>query len=156
MIHFVPKPGASAGLTGSPAEKEMRCLEKTSMPFGHVLFDVADYREELLSIYRSICGRDNPAEIEKSIDHLVNPLGNALNVAASRIKIAAGFDAGHAAAFEGDDGYVVVLIGKVFLRFADTGKGLVVNGGHGAAFVENNNAADVHNAGIDWFSPAKI
>ena len=27
-------------------------------------------------------------EIEKSIDHLVNPLGNALNVAASRIKIA--------------------------------------------------------------------
>lgn len=117
---------------------------------------MADYREELLSIYRSICGRDNPAEIEKSIDHLVNPLGNALNVAASRIKIAAGFDAGHAAAFEGDDGYVVVLIGKVFLRFADTGKGLVVNGGHGAAFVENNNAADVHNAGIDWFSPAKI
>ena len=90
---------------------------------------MADYREELLSIYRSICGRDNPAEIEKSIDHLVNPLGNALNVAASRIKIAAGFD---------------------------TGKGLVVNGGHGAAFVEDDNVVDVHNAGIDWFSPAKI
>ena len=53
---------------------------------------------------------------------MVNPLGNALNVAASRIKIAAGFDASHAAALEGNDGDVVVLIGKVFLRFADAGK----------------------------------
>jgi len=57
-------------------------------PEGIPFKDVADHREELLSIYRSICGRDNPDEIEKSIDHLVNPLGNALNVAASRIKIA--------------------------------------------------------------------
>ena len=57
-------------------------------PEGIPFKDVADHREEVLSIYRSICGRDDPAEIEKSIDHLVNPLGNALNVAASRIKIA--------------------------------------------------------------------
>lgn len=57
-------------------------------PEGIPFKEVGDHREELLSIYRSICGRDNPEEIEKSIDHLVNPLGNALNVAASRIKIA--------------------------------------------------------------------
>lgn len=57
-------------------------------PEGITFKEVGDHREELLSIYRSICGRDDPAEIEKSIDHLVNPLGNALNVAASRIKIA--------------------------------------------------------------------
>lgn len=57
-------------------------------PEGIPFKDVADHREELLTIYRSICGRDDPAEIEKSIDHLVDPLGNALNVAASRIKIA--------------------------------------------------------------------
>ena len=57
-------------------------------PEGIPFKEVGDHREELLAIYRSICGRDDPAEIEKSIDHLVNPLGNALNVAASRIKIA--------------------------------------------------------------------
>ena len=57
-------------------------------PAGIKFKDVANYREELLQIYRSICGRDDPAEIEKSIDHLADPLGNALNVASSRIKIA--------------------------------------------------------------------
>lgn len=57
-------------------------------PKGVPFKDMESYREELLKIYGSICGRDNPEEIEKSIDHLVNPLGNALNVAASRIKIA--------------------------------------------------------------------
>ena len=57
-------------------------------PEGIRFKEVSDHREELLGIYRSICGRDDPREIEKSINHLVNPLGNALNVASSRIKIA--------------------------------------------------------------------
>ena len=57
-------------------------------PEGIKIKDVIDHRDELLEIYGSVCGRDDPSAIEKSIDHLVNPLGNALNVAASRIKIA--------------------------------------------------------------------
>lgn len=50
--------------------------------------DVADHREELLQLYGGITGRDDPAEIGRSIDLLVDPFGNALNVNASRIKTA--------------------------------------------------------------------
>ena len=57
-------------------------------PEGMRFKDVADYRDELLGLYGSITGRDDPAEIEKSIDLLVDPFGNALNVNASRIKTA--------------------------------------------------------------------
>ena len=48
----------------------------------------ADHKDELLHIYENISGRDVPEEIEKSIDLLVDPYGNGLNVNASRIKIA--------------------------------------------------------------------
>ncbi len=50
--------------------------------------EVAGHREELLQLYLRVTGRDEPQEIEKSIDLLVDPYGNALNVNASRIKTA--------------------------------------------------------------------
>lgn len=50
--------------------------------------DIADHKSELLHIYGGITGRDDPAEIERSIDLLADPFGNALNVNASRIKAA--------------------------------------------------------------------
>ena len=57
-------------------------------PEGLRFKDIADHKPELLQIYQHITGRDDPDEIEKSIDLLVDPLGNALNVNASRIKTA--------------------------------------------------------------------
>ena len=57
-------------------------------PEGLRFKDVADHKPELLQIYQLITGRDDPDEIEKSIDLLVDPLGNGLNVNASRIKTA--------------------------------------------------------------------
>ena len=50
--------------------------------------DIADHKDELLHLYSGITGRDDPQEIEKSIDLLVDPFGNALNVNSSRIKTA--------------------------------------------------------------------
>ena len=50
--------------------------------------EIIDHKDELLHIYESISGRDDPEEMEKSIDLLVDPFGNALNVNASRIKAA--------------------------------------------------------------------
>ena len=50
--------------------------------------EIADHKDELLHIYENISGRDVPDEMEKSIDILVDPFGNALNVNASRIKTA--------------------------------------------------------------------
>ena len=50
--------------------------------------EIIDHKDELLHIYGSISGRDDPEEMEKSIDLLADPYGNALNVNASRIKTA--------------------------------------------------------------------
>ena len=49
---------------------------------------IADHRDELAAIYGNLTGRDDMQEIEKSIDLLVDPFSNALNVNASRIKTA--------------------------------------------------------------------
>lgn len=49
--------------------------------------DMADYREELMDIYWSLADRDK-ADVEKTIDTLIDPLGNEMNVCASRIKAA--------------------------------------------------------------------
>lgn len=57
-------------------------------PEGLRFKDVADHKKELVELYGNITGRDNPDEIEKSIDLLADPFGNALNVNASRIKTA--------------------------------------------------------------------
>ena len=50
--------------------------------------DLSDYHKELLDIYLKITGRDSMDEIRKSIDDIVNPLSNAINVKVSRIKAA--------------------------------------------------------------------
>lgn len=57
-------------------------------PEGLRFKEIIDHKDELLHIYESISGRDDPEEMEKSIDLLVDPYGNALNVNASRIKTA--------------------------------------------------------------------
>ena len=57
-------------------------------PEGLRFKDVAGHKKELVELYGNITGRDNPEEIEKSIDLLADPFGNALNVNASRIKTA--------------------------------------------------------------------
>lgn len=57
-------------------------------PEGLRFKDIANHKEELVRIYSSITGRDEPEEIEKSIDLLVDPFVNALNVNTSRIKTA--------------------------------------------------------------------
>lgn len=49
--------------------------------------DMADYREELMDIYWSLADRER-ADVEKTIDNLINPLGNEMNVCSSRIKAA--------------------------------------------------------------------
>ena len=50
--------------------------------------EIADHKEELLHLYERISGRDEPEEMEKSIDILVDPFSNGLNVNASRVKTA--------------------------------------------------------------------
>ena len=57
-------------------------------PEGLRFKEIAEHKEELLHIYGNITGRDEPEEIERSIDILTDPLGNGLNVNASRIKTA--------------------------------------------------------------------
>ncbi len=49
---------------------------------------IADHRDELAAIYGNLTGRDDMQESEKSIDLLVDPFSNALNVNVSRIKAA--------------------------------------------------------------------
>ena len=50
--------------------------------------EVADHTSELLQIYQRLTSRDDQEEIERSINLLTAPFGNALNVNASRIKTA--------------------------------------------------------------------
>lgn len=57
-------------------------------PEGIRFKDVADHRKELLDIYLGITGREEQDEIERTIDNLINPFGNEMNVCASRIKAA--------------------------------------------------------------------
>lgn len=56
-------------------------------PEGIRFKDMADYREELTDIYWRMADRDR-ADVEKTIDILIDPLGNEMNVCASRIKAA--------------------------------------------------------------------
>ena len=49
--------------------------------------DMVDYRDELMDIYWRLVDRER-ADVEKTIDNLINPLGNEMNVCASRIKAA--------------------------------------------------------------------
>ena len=57
-------------------------------PEGIRFKEMSDHRAELLDIYLGITGRDVQDEIERTIDALIDPLENGLNVCASRIKAA--------------------------------------------------------------------
>lgn len=57
-------------------------------PEGIRFKEVADHRRELLDLYLGITGRGEQDGIERTIDRLVDPFGNELNVCASRIKAA--------------------------------------------------------------------
>lgn len=55
-------------------------------PEGIVFKDLPDYRNELRSIYASICCYDDKERIERSIIDVTNPMKNTINENASRIK----------------------------------------------------------------------
>lgn len=55
-------------------------------PEGIEFKQLVDYREELYDLYLRICNRLDLDKIEETIDHLVNPLDNAINEKCSRIK----------------------------------------------------------------------
>lgn len=50
--------------------------------------DLADHREELQQIYRSVSPATDPARIDETVDRLTNPTDNAINEKCSRIKAA--------------------------------------------------------------------
>ena len=56
-------------------------------PEGIRFKDMADYRDELTEIYWGLADRET-ANIDKTIDIMINPLGNEINVCSSRIKAA--------------------------------------------------------------------
>lgn len=55
-------------------------------PEGVALKDLQAYEEEILHHYMTITGRDDQEAIRKSVDNLLNPFGNNVNVSLSRIK----------------------------------------------------------------------
>lgn len=55
-------------------------------PEGIAIKDLQDHVNELLDLYQSISGRDDPDAMRKTIDDLVSPYGNDINVSLSRIK----------------------------------------------------------------------
>ena len=57
-------------------------------PKGIRFKELSDYHDELLDIYLRITDRDSLDDIRKSIDDIVDPLNNAINVKVSRVKSA--------------------------------------------------------------------
>ena len=55
-------------------------------PEGARLQELQDHEEEILKYYMSITGRDNVMGIRRSVNNLLHPFGNGLNVCLSRIK----------------------------------------------------------------------
>jgi len=55
-------------------------------PEGIEFKQLVDYRKELYTLYLKMCNRMDLDKIEETIDHLVNPLDNAINEKCSRIK----------------------------------------------------------------------
>lgn len=53
---------------------------------GILLSHISDHKIQLLEYYSQFSRQDNQAAIEKSIDHLLNPLDNNMNIALSRIR----------------------------------------------------------------------
>lgn len=55
-------------------------------PEGILFKELADYKEEMLSIYKEISGRDDSDAIKRSIDRLTDPFDNSINEKCARIK----------------------------------------------------------------------
>ena len=55
-------------------------------PEGASLKELHEHEDEILHIYSRITGRDDARRIRKSVQNLVDPFGNNLNVSLSRIK----------------------------------------------------------------------
>lgn len=55
-------------------------------PEGLCIKDLPEHIEELLDLYQSISGRDNPQAMRKTIENLCDPFQNNANISLSRIK----------------------------------------------------------------------
>ena len=81
-------------LTDYDKEIKMRQLPKTLFlfflrhPEGCRLKDLSDHRDELLDIYRKLTISDDQAQVEASIDALVNPVGNSFSEKCAAVKMA--------------------------------------------------------------------
>ena len=81
-------------LTDYGKEIKMRQLPKALFLFflrhadGCRVKELSDHREELLRIYWNLTNQDNPMQVKKSIDSLVDPLSNSFNEKSTAIKLA--------------------------------------------------------------------
>ena len=81
-------------LTDYSLEIQMRQLPKALFlfflkhPEGCRLKDLSDHREELLAIYRKLTISDDQAQVEASIDALVNAQGNSFSEKCAAVKLA--------------------------------------------------------------------
>lgn len=79
-------------LTDYQKEVELQPVHKAvyllflAHPEGIEFKRLAEYREELSGYYRQTARQMDREKIEESVDHLVNPLDNAINEKCSRIK----------------------------------------------------------------------
>jgi len=55
-------------------------------PEGLAIKDLQDFKNELLDLYQSISGRDDPDAMRQTIDNLCDPFQNNANISLSRIK----------------------------------------------------------------------
>ena len=69
----------------SPVHKAIYMLF-LNHPEGIEFKRLADYRDELLALYRRMANRMDDAKIEESIERLTSPLDNSINEKCSRIK----------------------------------------------------------------------
>jgi len=72
-------------LNFNPKEKAIY-LFYLNHPEGVHLTSLQDYREEIASYYSRFTTQSEPREIERSIDRLIDPLDNDINVVLSRIR----------------------------------------------------------------------
>ena len=71
----------------SPIHKSLYMLF-LNHPEGIEFKNLIDYREELLAIYNEVGNRVGPDKMVETVNHLANPLDNAINEKCSRIKAA--------------------------------------------------------------------
>lgn len=78
-------PGYDCEVDLSPVHKAVYMLF-LNHPDGIEFKRLAEYRDELLYLYKETANRMSISKIEESVDHLVNPFDNAINEKCSRIK----------------------------------------------------------------------